>query len=594
MKLFKYAPICLTALTLAACSNDDSINGTNGNATEGTTSYVAVRINNVGSSPSGIRHRMRADETPSPYDPTGKGNEYYEDGTTAESKVNSVRFYFFNADGSPYILQNAPSDAATIVKNHLDQNITTSGDNHSETVESLSDAVLVINGKTATQPASMVAIINPTGLVFDATSNPDGVLKDEMNLSQLTGANCISGTFHDATNGFVMSNSVYVDGGVVQNATSCVGFVQTKEDLAKENPVDIYVERVDAKVTATAATVASTPKLGEFYTENGVTKAQVGTISYYETDPATQASVAKKAIIYATIEGWGLADENGKSQVIKQVDASWNSNTLGINPWTSADYHRSFWQTSVPIDDKNPVVNHAYKDYTSTLGSSLYTLGNTPSSTAEFTADNNLTKVVVAAKLTYKVEGENTEQVAEICSYRGNQYITKIAALNAIASNYAKYFTKSGNTYTSLKGDDIEFTTNVPTTVTAKDYQVVCKLTDAVTVYKLENGNYVDATDELNGKLNQEIAECRTGGATYYYAMIRHLGAQTTDLGAYGIVRNHSYKITFNSVKGFGTPVFDVEKTIDPVVPTDADTYLAAKIHVLSWRVVNSTVELGQ
>ena len=57
---------------------------------------------------------------------------------------------------------------------------------------------------------------------------------------------------------------------------------------------------------------------------------------------------------------------------------------------------------------------------------------------------------------------------------------------------------------------------------------------------------------------------------------------------------------------GLGTPVYypdgykpedstpDIPEIPDPVVPSDDETYLSAKINVLSWKIVNNDVTLGQ
>lgn len=63
-------------------------------------------------------------------------------------------------------------------------------------------------------------------------------------------------------------------------------------------------------------------------------------------------------------------------------------------------------------------------------------------------------------------------------------------------------------------------------------------------------------------------------------------------MGAYGVVRNHSYQVVINSVTGLGTPVYNPDDVIDPEQPKDEESYLAARIKVLSWRVVKSTVDL--
>lgn len=45
-----------------------------------------------------------------------------------------------------------------------------------------------------------------------------------------------------------MSNSVYVANGVEKCASIVTGYVATTADAAKSKPVDLYVERVVAKV----------------------------------------------------------------------------------------------------------------------------------------------------------------------------------------------------------------------------------------------------------------------------------------------------------------------------------------------------------
>ena len=115
-------------------------------------------------------------------------------------------------------------------------------------------------------------------------------------------------------------------------------------------------------------------------------------------------------------------------------------------------------------------------------------------------------------------------------------------------------------------------------------YQVKAQLKEGVTVYKGEE----EATNECNTNMGKSLAEIRKEGRAYYYTDVAHLGT------AKGIVRNHYYQIDVNSIKGFGTPVYDPDSEFVPVVPEDTQTYLAARINVLSWRIVKQTVDLGK
>ena len=88
-----------------------------------------------------------------------------------------------------------------------------------------------------------------------------------------------------------------------------------------------------------------------------------------------------------------------------------------------------------------------------------------------------------------------------------------------------------------------------------------------------------------------EPAKVWKNGMTYYYADIKHLGSAGS-VGEYGIIRNHSYKVAIDGVKGWGTPVYDPAAEVVPVKPTDKETYISAEIKVLSWRVVSYNVTL--
>ena len=97
----------------------------------------------------------------------------------------------------------------------------------------------------------------------------------------------------------------------------------------------------------------------------------------------------------------------------------------------------------------------------------------------------------------------------------------------------------------------------------------------------------------MNASLAQSPVQVRKDGMTYYFTPIRHLAQNKTEMGYYGVVRNHSYRITINTISGFGTPVYNPDEVIDPVIPKDTETFLAARINVLSWRVVPSSVDLN-
>lgn len=578
-------------LTISSCSSEDVAGGDAQNG-KGATSFLAVNIENVGSAPASRSYQQ--------------GNGTYEDGTDAESKINKVRFYFFNGDGTPYLLANEGANGQQSV-NYLDKEVEQDGNDHDHTAETKTKAVLVLNGETKAVPASVIAVINPE--VLDNTTLKTGT----MTLSELR-TSAIGSKFYDNTNGFVMSNSVYESAGQDVCSTPVANNVYATPDEAKQKPVDIYVERVNAKVNAKIdATYKREGETESAWTTNtdGKCQIKVGDIEVTTYAENTNAIPTTNTYpVYAVVQGWQLADANGKAEVCKQINTSWYAGELGISPWTTSDYHRCFWSKSVPFTSgaqggANHPVNPKFEDINQSLSGDfsttpVYTLPNTPAEVIAntTTSANNLTKLIVAAKLVYK-DGD-TYKPAQVCQYRGLTLLGEEAVKKHIAGGFAQYFKKTttatGDVYKSIEASDIAFKT-VSGSSEVKDYEVVATLASTVGELYVKNGEttYNTVTKEaVNAALAKETAQVRsTDGATYYYTPIKHLG-DAGKLGEYGIVRNHSYQVIIQNIKGFGTPVYDPTKVIDPMIPSDDNTYLAASIKVLSWRVVSSKVDLDQ
>ena len=575
-------------LTVASCSSED-VAGDDAQIGKGTTSFLAVNIENVGSAPASRSYEQ--------------GDGTYENGTQAESKINKVRFYFFNGDGTPYLLvKKDPSQAESV--NYLDKSVV-QHDNNDQTVETKTDAVLVIEGNTKTVPASVIAVINPD--VLENTTLHNG---KSMTISELR-TSATGSKFYDTTNGFVMSNSVYESAGQDICSTPVANNVFSTSDEALSNPVDIYVERVNAKVNAKIdKNYKRTGETENAWSQNAEGKYQieVGSIDVTTYEENTNSTpTTHKYPVYAVVQGWQVADANGKAEVCKQIKTSWFAGELGINPWTTSDYHRSFWSESVPFNSgavtgANRPVNPSFKDINMPLSDGfaatpVYTLPNTPDAVVKNpkTSDNDLTKLIVAAKLVYK-DADDSYKTAQVCQYRGLTYLGEDAVKKQIVGGFKQYLknTATGG-YQSIEASDITFKT-VPGSSVVKDYEVVATLASNVGELYVKDGETYKTVskDDVNAALAKEEAQVRsTDGATYYYTPIKHLG-DAGKLGEYGIVRNHSYQVTIQNIKGFGTPVYNPDQKIDPMIPSDENTYLAASIKVLSWRVVSSNVDLDQ
>lgn len=499
MNKFKLFPLALAAFAFSACTSEDAVE--NNPNVEGVKSYVAVNINNVG---AGTRA-------------TDGG---YADGVANENQINAVRFYFFTANGDAYKMKNGQS--------YVEKQNPTGEAKNDPNVEKITDAMLVIEGATATAPHSMIAVVNPGTLEA-------GVLKANMTKAEVEAA--VAGqNFVDngaVAKDFVMSNSVYAEDNQPVWVSDITGHVATKQADAISNPVDIYVERVAAKLTSTA---------------NGAQEGKylVGTTTNGQD-------------VFAVIKGWGIAKETTGANLIKKIDATWSVADLGFE-WNHPAYFRSYWEASTT----ELGADKTYNDYKSKIGQVYYTNPNT-----------NAPEYVATVQLQY---ADGT--LAEICSYKGVEYLSEDAVKKAILLENKAYKKRvpveGGYNKEGLTVNDIHFV--------VVGYQVKAQLNDGVTVYK----DGVEATTEANTKIGATLAEIRKDGMAYYHTGVEHLGT------AKGIVRNHFYQIDVNTIKGFGTPVYDPESKFVPEDPKEVKTYIAATIKVLSWRVVGQSVDLGK
>lgn len=148
MKFFKFYSLALAvALMLGACSSSDDLKDGGATANVGK-SYIAVNIKSVGTAGADTR----ADYN--------QGGETYEDGTANEGAISKVRFFFFNSDGSAYIMKGTDVNFL-----ELNASVSSAGEaGQLQTIEGKTTAMLVIDGNTKTAPAYMIAVVNPQTL----------------------------------------------------------------------------------------------------------------------------------------------------------------------------------------------------------------------------------------------------------------------------------------------------------------------------------------------------------------------------------------------------------------------------------------------
>ena len=550
MKLSRFLVGTLACTLFAACSNEEN-SAINSGQEEGQLSYVAVNI--VNANPTGSRV---------------DGGEY-EDGKGPENTITKARFYLFDASGNPYTVTTNEAPGAVSATNYVD--ITTLGDQGKDdpNVESIKKGVLVFKGTTTELPTSIVAVLNPPATLTGSKS-----------LSDLQTAIAD----YSSTTSFVMSNSVYASEGTEVVATDIVGKVAQSQPDAEANPVDIYVERVLAKVRVT----------------------------FSNADKENQYKVSEdgEPAVYAKILGWAVTRTADKSNLLKDIDPAWDDMTLGFT-WNDEPFHRSYWATTpatVTLEKKSQdeIINDqkpATPEGATNISVQRYCQENTKK--------DEHTEVVVAAQLVDEEGNPNP-----IYKYFGEEHDSEEDILTLIANKYNNvYYTRTGGTSLPGEGteyeyesfitpDNIHFEATTPETG-GEDYEAIAQLDDdalnGVTIY-IENPDYTGSNEKyieltnaettINEELAKNPAQIATEGYVYYYTPIKHLGTTTDSTGEYGVVRNHIYDVTITDIKGYGTPIFDPDKDIDTTHPSNEEVYIAARINVLSWRVVSSDVTL--
>lgn len=510
----------------------------------------------------------------------------YEYGLDTENLVKTVTFYFFTETGAKYLVQDQ--------QNFLSGTIEQWTEGTEANVEEISAITLVIKQHQSGElPAKMVAVLNAPAELLTS-----------MTLTEL-GETLIA---NQNTNGFVMSNSVYVDGeSAVINATEITEDNLFQANIAEGesgynepgavilnpadyegvviNPVQIYVERVAAKVRV-----------------QGDADMDLNLIPVMDED-GTQLVDAGNNAVYAKILGWDVTNNTASSYALKQLSATYE--TLDFT-WNNAAFFRSYWaETEVePLHNitfanligKN--LNPGYAYYNE--NTAAYAVGNgvDVDDANEYTntdgvgsAANQAPQLLVAAQL---VNAEGTPiQLAKWYSDLYTISDLKTAMVNTVAhriylvdSEVVNEDGTTSTTYKSITADDVTFYQVAQTTLD-KRYEVKIKATADETYYNAVGVAYTET--EVNAILGAITpAKMWADGYAYYYKDIAHFGT------SYGMVRNHLYDITLTGVTGFGTPVYEDEYVITPEPPQDeVATNLAAQINILSWHLVSQDVQLG-
>ena len=524
----------------------------------------------------------------------------YEQGSNDENKVNNLRFYFFDENGDA-ITVNATSGSGR-EKNFVNATNIVPAGNNMPNVERIIKATVVINTKEGDNinVKKVVAVAN-----FDVAS----LGEDALSLTELCGKmgdySAVSRTVEGTTtnDNFLMTSSSYAnEAGQVTAVDILPSNLCNSEAAAEANPVNIYIERVVAKVKMDINWGAGIET--ESVTFNGATATAVKLKDAEGHDIKVNVDGTEKQL-YVVFNKWGITGTAKESYLIKKVGSTtaWGGLFTG---WNDPTKYRSYWAQNTANVSNATIEHFNYNEIANAFKTGFeYCLENAGDATAtdgtKATYDpkaeiTNRTQAIIAATLV-TVEG-GTATAISLANWAG-AYSTETAAvatmLNALTN---PVYTDAAHT-TKIAADDVMLATATATGVandkseTSPRYYSYLKLTQTA-----ESKTFYDAEGTVLGKdAVNEILKSLPGakvwhaGQTYYYTDIEHFGSDETK-GKYGVVRNHVYDLNITSVAGMGTPVLDPTEDIVPQKPENVDTYIAAQINILSWRIVKQDVSL--
>lgn len=574
MKTSKLISIALLSIAVA-CSKE---NGTSDQGGSDANQYMAVNL----AMPVGASTKAPSD---------------YRDGSEAEStvNVNNSIFLFYDAYGN-YLTAGTISATDGSVDANGNLTLTTNPSNY---VEKDSKAVIVL-GPTRIRPAFVLAVLN-----YDKCNT----LKN-LSLADVH-AHVDNNAISTEAGKFTMTNSVYVDGKNVVNATpiSASSVKETKEDALK-SPVQIYVEREAVKVNMKG--------------KDGLNKTAEGKI-YFETANAEYVLDGVKVAARIVVDGWAVNAFNTTSYLVKNVPASW----IATNPfanWYDEAAKRTFWAQDPnysgseeyifgrnPENESGTYKNVQYLSWNEAAANDVDSYSYMYENTADKASAKvnggelaNVPTILIAAHVEMAQAGAAWKN-PDLYKF-GGLFYTNTSLKNYAAEQILKnklhweYTTTEGTKTASVSPDqiNIDFVANIADNsgavkvkvagVTAPAADAQLKKADNTVI---ESANWATAVEEiLNGETGFNVAKnelvCYKEGKCYYQVPIKH--NQAVDDVAYGTVRNHIYELTLSKIAKLGNPVFNADEKLVLIPGEEKNYYVSAELKILKWRVVTQDV----
>lgn len=635
-KLFKFMiPVAALAIT-ASCSNDDStiVDPVDpGHLTGDVTAYLTVNIQDAGTMISKA-NSWDNDQVGSAAD----GDLVH--GDENEHKINSARFFFYDKAGLYMTECSVWSGGA---------------EGTTANIEYMGHNLLVLENLTAgNYPEYMICGLNlPEN--FQPGDNLDATRKALLDIRN-------SGLFVMSTTSFLGTNASDQYGtNQLKTENFKLAVPGQSPSISDEDKVEVFVERLAAKVQVVIEPDAdqTVEEVGDdmYFVIN----ATVGGNDNDEDLEGEQhaglskvyVKISKWGLTATRSQSYLTKDISDFTE--KGATAPWD---VTGNPWNSNDFYRSFWGKSVGYgaDVADGDLNFtSFGDVANKVGDADYCHENT--NTAEYLYLNATNKNVVSQRkvtsVIFTAQAFEKDEEGEFkplnmvrfngLLYRENAFLAYV--LNSLENRNLLNYWKVVKTTTVTNpnpdpevGGVIETTTNEYGQLDATDLKAAIvyandgtgmvyvesglAAADNVEYYtraKDENGVYKytkvtfdqTAIDTLNDNLRKfynnnaslSVANAYEKGAMFYTVPIEHLLHRTSGEneiveGNYGVVRNHWYRVSVNSVSQLGTGVFKPGEGDDKgevIIPGEKETQtyrLGASINVLSWKIVKQKVDL--
>lgn len=546
-------PLIAATLSLGSCSSDSPDMG--GNETpdtpKGDQMYMKVRIG------------MPKDNG------TRAGNDGgLVNGSADEQAVQTLGFKFYHGDGTFYGYGESYGPV-TVTPQRTNEATTTNE------VEAVADAVIAVKvGENTDKPKYVVAYVNMSDWKQASEPNINDVSATTNELG-ITAFVEVEGKQKEKFF-FAMTSSNYASDGYQTEVPEDKFKDDAETAKGDDNPVNIFVERIAAKVKV----------------EQAINLPSDITVGDYS--------------LHFNIDGYTLGGLNTSSYQIKNIDNAWTDTDLW-NGWEGTN--RCFWAKDFNYTYSEPTTSLSFKNFTGGVNN------NAPVYCHENTFDKqqaNVNPYKVQPFLYvmghYTVQDKDNNAIkTNLYQYAGTLYVeTEMVNILQNLVGTVVYKKEGTGDQTKYIGQSLAGKVNIVSNGTVNGVKLQlnndASLTDLF--IKGDNGTYPEATvDNVNQALGSKSVDVigfmydttKQGNLAYYPVLIQHLAYdsddKTNNVGEYGIVRNHIYEITINKIEKLGIGVFNPGEDIIPE-PAPNIKYLAAKIRILSWKVVKQSVDL--